>query len=108
MAAPVVSVAPSVSVAAPVAPLISTATSIAVSASLSGTGGGALRKEGPPDGDEDDDPEKKKRDKEIDSKRKGEFSIDSEYLKQSKSRSRGNMKCEVERFERGTDLTIKD
>ena len=72
----------------------------------SGQGGG---NRGPPDPDPDDDPpDKKKRNKEIDSKRKGEFQIDSAFLKTAKSRPRGNMRCEVERFERGTDLTIKD
>ena len=34
--------------------------------------------------------------------------IDSNALRSAKVRSRGSMKCEVERFERGTDLTIKD
>ena len=38
----------------------------------------------------------------------GQFLIDSEYLKSTKGRARGNMKCEVERYERGTDLNIKD
>ena len=87
---------------------VSVATSIAVTTAPDGLGRGSGKGGGPPDGDGDGDPEKKKRDKEIDSKRKGEFTIDSEYIKQSKSRPRGNMKCEVERFERGTDLTIKD
>ena len=70
-----------------------------------GAGAGAPSPDPDPGGD---DPDKKKRHKEIDSKRKGEFQIDSESLKAAKSRPRGNMKCEVERFERGTDLTIKD
>ena len=34
--------------------------------------------------------------------------IDSTALKAAKGRTRGSIKCEVERFERGTDLTIKD
>ena len=64
---------------------------------------------GPFDPDPDDDPpDKKKRNKEIDSKPKGEFQIDSAFLKTAYSRPRGNMGCEVERFERGTYLTIKD
>ena len=58
--------------------------------------------------DLDCEPEKIKRDKTIDAKRKGQFVIDSEYLKATKGRARGNMKCEVDRYERGTDLTIKD
>ena len=61
-----------------------------------------------PDPDPDGDPEKRKRDKTIDAKRKGQFPIDSDYLKATKGRARGNMKCEVERYERGTDLNIKD
>ena len=56
----------------------------------------------------DPDPKKKKRDKAIDSKRIGRFLIDSESLKAAKGRLRGNMKCEVERYKRGTDLTIED
>ena len=63
---------------------------------------------GGPPGDPDDDPDKKKRDREIDLKRKGQFLIDSTALRSAKGRSGGNMKFEVERFERGTDLTIKD
>ena len=59
-----------------------------------------------PDPDPDGDPEKKKRIKAIDAKRKGQFLIVSESLKSAKGRLRGNMKCEVERYERGTDLTI--
>ena len=69
--------------------------------------GGAAQPPGGPLGDPDDDPHKK-RDKEIDLQRKGQFLIDSAALKSAKGRTRGNMKCEVERFERGTDLTIKD
>ena len=53
-------------------------------------------------------PTRIKRDREIDLKRKGQFLIDSTALRSAKGRSRGNMKGEVERFERGTDLTIKD
>ena len=75
---------------------------------VGGLGPGALRAPGPP-GDPDGDPDKKKRDKDIDNKRKGEFQISSETIQAAKGRSsRGMMKCEVERFERGTDLTIKD
>ena len=70
-------------------------------------GGPALPPVGPPD-DPDEDPDKKKRDKDIDNKRNGEFLIDSTALKAAKGRTRGSMKCEVERVERGTDLTIKD
>ena len=36
------------------------------------------------------------------------FIIDSEDLRAAKGRSRGYRKCEVERFERGTDITIYD
>ena len=60
------------------------------------------------DPDPDLDPEKKKRNKAIDAKRKGRFLDDSESLKAAKGRRRGNMKCEVERYERRTDLTIED
>ena len=70
-------------------------------------GGEAQPLSGPP-GDPDDDPDKKKRDREIDLKQNGQFLIDSTALMSAKGRSRGNMKCEVERFESGTDLTIKD
>ena len=62
----------------------------------------------PPDPDPDPDPEKKERDKAIDAKRRGRFLIDSESLRAAKDRLRGNMKCKVERYQRGTDLTIKD
>ena len=34
--------------------------------------------------------------------------IDSTALKAAKGCTRGIMKCEIERFKRGTDLTIKD
>ena len=71
---------------------------------LSGSAGPS---QNPPDPDPDPDPEKKKRDKAIDAKRKGRFIIDSESLTAAKGRLRGNMKCEVERYERGTDLTIE-
>lgn len=55
----------------------------------------------PPDPDPDEDPpDRKKRNKEIDAKRKGDFQIDSESLSTAKNWSRGNMRCEVERFER--------
>ena len=73
-----------------------------------GTQGGGAQPPGGPPGDPDDDPDKKKRDREIDLKRKCQFLIDSTALRSAKGRSRGNMKCEVDRFERGTDLTIKD
>ena len=69
-------------------------------------GGGSSQE--PPDPDPDGDPENKKRNKAIDEKRKGQFLIDSESLKAAKGRLRGSMKCEVERYERGTDLTIGD
>ena len=59
-------------------------------------------------GDPNKDPERKKRDREIDAKRKGVFLIDSEAFKTAKSRTRGNMRCGVERFEIGTDLNFKD
>ena len=49
-----------------------------------------------------------KRNKEIDAKRKGEFLIDCVPLNADKSRTRGNMRCEMKRFEWGTDLNIKD
>ncbi len=61
-----------------------------------------------PDPDREPDPEKKKRDKAIDAKRKGRFLIDSESLRAAKGRLRGNIMCEVVRYERGTDLTIED
>ena len=49
----------------------------------------------------DPDPEKKTRDKAIDAKRIGRCLIDSESLRSAKGRLRGNMKCDVERYERG-------
>ena len=61
----------------------------------------------PPDDPDDGDPDKRKRKKDIDAKRRGVFIIDIAALRAAKGRSRGSMKCEVERFERGTDLTIK-
>ena len=70
--------------------------------------GSANPSQNSPDPDPDPDPEKKKRDKTIDAKRKQGFLIDSESLKAAKDRLRGNMKCEVERYERGTNLTIED
>ena len=63
---------------------------------------------GAPPKDPNEDPKRKKRDKVIDVKRKGVFLIDSEAFKIAKSRSRSNMKCEVERIEKCTDLKIKD
>ena len=48
------------------------------------------------------------RNKAIDAKRKQQFLIDSEPLKAAEGRLTGNMKCEVELYERGTDLTIRD
>ena len=63
---------------------------------------------GPPDDPDEGDPDKRRREREIDAKCKGVFSIDSAALRAAKGRSRGSMKCEVEQFERGTDLTIKD
>ena len=72
-------------------------------------GGDPVGGSGSPDGDPGDDPAKRKRDKEIDDKRKGQFQINSEAIKTVKSRTpRGNVKCDVDRFERGTDLTIQD
>lgn len=49
-----------------------------------------------------------KRDMEIDAKRKGEFTIDSAYVKSGRGRRQHNLKCEVKHFERGTDIGIKD
>ena len=46
-------------------------------------------------------------DMEIDAKRYYQLQIDSEALPAAKGRSPGNMKCEVERFERGTVIKIK-
>lgn len=63
--------------------------------------------DGPP-GDPDDKPDNKKRNKMIDIKRKDKFLIDSTALKADMGRSRGNMKCEVNHFERRTKLTIND
>ena len=70
--------------------------------------GGAAQPFGGPPGNSDDDPDKKKRDNEIDTKRKGQFLIDSAALKSTKVRARKNMKCEVDRIERGTDIPIKN
>ena len=63
---------------------------------------------GLPDETDDGDPDKRKRDREIDVKRNGEFLIDSAALRAAKDQNRGSMKFEVELFERGTELTIKD
>ena len=70
--------------------------------------GGAGSSQITPDPDLDGVPEKKKRNKTIDAKRKIQFLIDSESLKAANGRLRGTMKCKVERYERGTDLTIVD
>ena len=78
------------------------------SSDSTGSRGGAALPPGGPPGHPDDYSDMKKGDKEIDNKRKGEFLIDSTALKAAKGRFRGSMKCKVERFERGTDLTIKD
>ena len=51
--------------------------------------------------------ERKRLNKEIDSKRKGVFVITSEKLRKAKkNKSRNNMRCEVEKFARGTDVNI--
>ena len=76
-------------------------------APLTGGKDGAAQPPSKPIGDPDDDPDKKKRDKEIYLKRKGQFLIDNAALKSGKGRTRVSTKCEVERFERGTNLTIK-
>ena len=70
--------------------------------------GGAGSSHKPPDPEPDSDHEKNERNKAIDVKRKGQFLIDSESLKAANGRLRGTMKCEVERYHRGTDLTIED
>ena len=80
----------------------------AIASGSSGCKQSGLPPGGPPDDPDDGDPEKRKREKEIDAKRKGVFTIDSAALRGAKRRYRGRMKCEIERFERGTDLTIKD
>ena len=49
-----------------------------------------------------------KREAEIDIKRNAEFTIASAYAKAAKGRRQYNLKCEVEHFERGSDLGIKD
>ena len=78
------------------------------SSGSTGSKGGPALPPGEPSDDSDEDPNKKKRDKDIDNKRKGDFLIDSTALNAAKCRTQGSIKCEVERFERGTDLTIKD
>ena len=55
-----------------------------------------------------DDPDKRKKERESDLKWKGIFTIDSETLRTAKGRPCRNMKCDVDKFERGTDLMIKD
>ena len=92
---------------------ISRSDTIGGAASVVGTGSSGFNQSGllhgePPDDQDDGDPDKCKRDKEIDAKRKGVFTIDSAALRAAKGRSRCSMKCEVERFERCIDLTIKD
>ena len=76
------------------------------SGSTESKSGFALPPGGPLD-NPDKNSDKKKRDKHIDNKRKGKFLIDSTALKAAKGRTRGSMNCEVERYERGTDLNIK-
>ena len=70
--------------------------------------GGGGSNHHPSDPDPDGDPESKKRNRAIDVKRKWQLIIDNESLKDAKGRLRGNMKCVVERYKRGTDLTIED
>ena len=78
------------------------------SSSSAGNNQNAAQLTGGPPGDPDDDPNKRKLDKKIDIKRKSQFQIDSAAHKAAMGQSRGNMKCVFERFEHGTDLTIKD
>ena len=51
---------------------------------------------------------KRRKERESDLKWKGIFTIDSEMLRTAKGRPCRNMKCDVDKFERGTDLMIKD
>jgi hypothetical protein len=44
----------------------------------------------------------------LDDKRKGQVLIDSSYIRSTSGHMRGNPKCEVEKFERGTDMTIEN
>ena len=59
-------------------------------------------------GNPNDDADKRKKERETDVKWKGIFMIDSEMLRTAKARPCRNMKCDVDKFERGTDLMIKD
>ena len=69
-------------------------------------GGGSS---GPSDDEHDSEPnpERSKKEKEIDAKRRKEFRITSTSIL-TMPRARSNMRCEVDKFERGKDLTIKD
>ena len=58
--------------------------------------------------DPGDDPEKRKRDTAIDDKRKGVFAIDSDFLRGATEKTRGRVRCEVEKFEQGTEMIIRD
>ena len=54
-----------------------------------------------------DDEEEKLHEKEIDKKRKGVFTITSEKLRKAKKNtSRNNMRCDVDKFTRGSDINI--
>ena len=56
---------------------------------------------------ESDDEEEKLHKKEIDIKRKGVFVITSEKLRKAKKNtSRNNMRCEVEKFTRGSEINV--
>ena len=80
-----------------------------------GTGSSGFKQSGLPPGGlglSDDpvegDSDKCKREKDINAKRNGVFIIDSAVFCAAYGRSRESMKCEVERFERGTNLIITD
>ena len=73
----------------------------------SGPGGGGGSDPSDDDSDPDPYPERSKKEKEIDAKRRKEFRITSESIL-TMPRARSNMRCEVDKFERGKDLTIKD
>ena len=56
-----------------------------------------------------DDEEQKRHDRIIDEKRRSEFLVSSDRIwRARKNRSKSNMRCEVKKYARGTEVTIKE
>ena len=72
--------------------------------------GGGIPDNDPPDSDADtDNNEQKRHDWIIYDKRKSEFLISSDRIRRArKNRSRSNMRCEVKKFARCTEVAIKE